>query len=208
VLRMPRLPDGVTSMPNQQDDRAGPSRSSGLAWRSHRRTGRPTARCVLGQLLYSLVDSHRRPLPLPPESPDATAPGSATSQAAFESTGGVPPNCEPPEREWERDDLAIPFPDWRGRGLQNRRTQVRALSPLSAAVVKMLVHASRKGESAQGPLGRREGLDRCLDSDSSRQHTRSAGSRPVSAVQRVRREKLPSYQRISRHDLHRPVGDH
>jgi hypothetical protein len=122
---VPRLPDGVTSMPNQQDDRAGPSRSSGLAWRSHRRTGRPTARCVLGQLLYSLIDSHRRPLPLPPESPDATAPGSATSQAAFESTGGVPPNCEPPEREWERDDLAIPFPDWRGRGLQNRKSQDR-----------------------------------------------------------------------------------
>jgi hypothetical protein len=36
------------------------------------------------------------------------------------------------ERERERDRCAIPLPDSRGRDLQNRRSQVRALSPLSA----------------------------------------------------------------------------
>ena len=35
------------------------------------------------------------------------------------------------EREWERDELANPLPDRRRAGLQNRRSQVRALSPLS-----------------------------------------------------------------------------
>jgi hypothetical protein len=35
------------------------------------------------------------------------------------------------EREWERDGLAMPLPDRRQAGLQNRRSQVRALSPLS-----------------------------------------------------------------------------
>src|SRR5439155_25718965 len=66
---------------------------------------------------------------------------------------------------------------------------------------KGVEHASRKGESAQGPLGRREGINRRLDSDSSHQHTQSTRRRQESGVQRVRRGELPSYQRISRHDL-------
>jgi hypothetical protein len=37
------------------------------------------------------------------------------------------------ERDRERDESPIPVPDWSGRDLQNRRSQVRALSPLSAA---------------------------------------------------------------------------
>jgi hypothetical protein len=36
------------------------------------------------------------------------------------------------ERERERDGQAIPLSESRGGGLQNRRSQVRALSPLSA----------------------------------------------------------------------------
>jgi hypothetical protein len=54
------------------------------------------------------------------------------------SVFGIEVGRETPEqeRERERDRRAIRLPDWSGSGLQNRRSQVRALSPLSAGRVK------------------------------------------------------------------------
>jgi hypothetical protein len=71
------------------------------------------------------------------------------------------------EREWERDELANQLPNWSGRGLQNRRSQVQALSPLllNQAIVLMIVGAvglvlSLAFWSSWGGFGNRSGATR------------------------------------------------